>query len=149
MCALLGLNKLERGTYGIGGGIGRAAKQAVGNAHLDEHRAEVVALGKSCAAVLFAHLALAQCNHLVDHCVHALVGSGIKDLEAFDIKAALCGRCLDFIDLADEYRGQEAVLLQACRRLEDACVAALGVDDLSRIVFKNFNKIFKHFIFLQ
>ena len=56
---------------------------------------------------------------------------------------------LNLIDVADEDRGQEAVLLQACCRLKDTSVAALGVDDLSRIVFENFNKIFKHFIFLQ
>ena len=149
MCALLGLNELERGTYGICGGVGSAAEQAVCNAHLNEHGSEVVALGESRAAVLCAHLALAQCDHLVDHCIHALVGCGIEDLKAFDIKAALFSRCLDLIDVADEDRGQEAVLLQACCRLKDTSVAALGVDDLSRIVFENFNKIFKHFIFLQ
>ena len=44
MCALLGLDKLQRGTNGIGGGVGRAAQQAVGNAHLHQHGAEIVAL---------------------------------------------------------------------------------------------------------
>ena len=44
---------------------------------------------------------------------------------------------------------QEAVLLQAGSGLEDAGVGALGVDDLARIGFENFNQIFKHGVFLQ
>ena len=149
MCALLGLDKLECRTNGVGGGVGRAAEQAVCDAHLNEHGAEVVALKESCAAILCAHLALAQCYHFLDHCVHALVGGGINDLKAVNIKAALFGSSLDLIDIADEDRGQETVLLQACRRLEDASVAALGVNYLAGIVLENFDKIFEHFIFLH
>ena len=145
MCALLGLDELKCGTNGIGGGVGCAAEQAVCDAHLDEHGAEVVALGKSRTAILSAHLALAQSDHFIDHCVHALVGQGVKYLKAVDIEAALCGSSLDLIDITDEDGGQEAFLFKSCSRLKYACIVAFGVDDLAGIILQNFNEIFKHF----
>ena len=100
-------------------------------------------------AVLRGHLALAQLDHRRDHLVHALVGRGIEDLQTFDVKAALGRSRLHGFDVADENGGQEAVLLQAGGRFEDARVGALGVDDLARIGFQNFNQIFKHNIVLR
>ena len=147
MCTLLGLDKLKRGTDGICGGIGRAAEQAVGNTHLHEHGAEVVALGESRAAFLGAHLALAERYHFLDHCVHALVGHRVKDLKALDVETALCGSGLDLVNVADENGSEEALLLEAGCALKNACVVTLGIYYLAGIVFKNFDKIFKHFLF--
>ena len=94
MAAGLRLDQLQRGTHGVGGGIGRAAEQGVDQTHLDEHRAEVVALGKCRAAVLFAHLALAQFHHLGDHLVHALIGSRVDDCGLADAEIALSAAAL-------------------------------------------------------
>ena len=49
LVAWLGLDELQRGTDRVGRGVGSAAEQAVGLAHLDEHGAEVVALLERCA----------------------------------------------------------------------------------------------------
>ena len=147
--ALLGLDQLQRRTDGVRGGIGRAAEQCIGHAHLHEHGAEVVALLEVGAHVLHFHLALAQVEHALRHLVHLVIGGGIDDLETLDVKAAGLGRSLHVLDIADKDRRQEAALLQAGSGLEDAGVGALGVDDLARIGFENFNQIFKHGVFLQ
>ena len=105
-------------------------------AHLDEHGAEVVALGERGARVLCGDLAAAQLDHLLDHRVHFGIGQRIDYLKTLDIEAALCSRCLDLIDVADENRSQEAVLLEPCCGLENARIAALGIDNLAGIGFK-------------
>ena len=51
---------------------------------------------------------------------------------------------LNLIDVADENRSQEAVLLEPCCGLENARIAALGIDDLAGIGFKYLYQIFKH-----
>ena len=144
LVAGLGLDELQRGTDRVGRGVGSAAEQAVGLAHLDEHGAEVVALGERGARVLCGDLAAAQLDHLLDHRVHFGIGQRIDYLKTLDIEAAFCSRGLDLIDVADENRSQEAVLLEPCCGLENARIAALGIDDLAGIGFKYLYQIFKH-----
>ena len=147
--ALLGLDELQRRTDGVRGGVGRAAEQGVGHAHLHEHGAEVVALLEVGADFFHGHFALAQVKHALSHLVHLVVVGGIDDLETLDVEVAGLGRRLHVIDIADKDRRQEAALLQAGSGLEDAGVGALGVNDLARIGFENFNQIFEHGVFLQ
>ena len=147
--ALLGLDELQRRTDGVRGGVGRAAEQGIGHAHLHEHGAEVVALLEVGADFFHGHFALAQVEHALGHLVHLVIVGGIDDLQPLDVKVAGLGRSLHVLDVADEDRRQEAALFQAGSGLEDAGVGALGVDDLARIGFENFNQIFKHGVFLQ
>ena len=149
MGALLGLDQLQRRADGVRGGVGRAAEQGIGHTHLHEHGAKVVALLEVGADFFHGHFALAQVEHALGHLVHLVVVGGVNDLEALDVKVAGLGRSFHVLDVADEDRRQEAALLQAGSGLEDAGVGALGVDDLARIGFENFNQIFKHGVFLQ
>ena len=149
MSALLGLDQLQRRADGVRGGVGRTAEQRIGNAHLHEHGAEVVALLEVGAHVLHGHLALAQVEHALSHLVDLVVVFGIDDLQTLDVKVAGLGRGLHVLDVADKDRRQEAALLQAGSGLENTGIGALGVDDLARIGFENFNQIFKHGVFLQ
>ena len=149
MGALLGLDELQRRTHGVGGGIGGAAQQRVGNAHLHEHRAEIVALLEIGLALLGSHLALAELDHRLDHLVHFGIGRGIEDLKTFDVKAALLGSSLHLVNIADEHRREKTALLQARGGLEDTGIGALGIDDLAGIGFQNVNQIFKHDVFLH
>ena len=127
--ALLRLDQLQSRTDGIGGGVGRAAEQRVGLAHLDEHGAEIVALGQRGAAVFLRHLALAQLDHLCDHLIHAGIGGRVDDLGLGDVEAALGCGSLDLVDIADEDDVHQIVLDQAVGRFEDAGVGAFGEDD--------------------
>ena len=149
MGALLGLDELQRRADGVRGGVGRAAEQGIGHAHLHEHGAEVVALLEVGADFFHGHFALAQVKHALGHLVHLVVVGGVDDLETLDVEVAGLGRRLHVIDIADKDRRQEATLLQAGSGLEDAGVGALGVNDLARIGFENFNQIFEHGVFLQ
>ena len=133
MGALAGLNQLERGANGIGGGVGSAAEQRIGIAHLDQHGAEVVALLEVGAAVLGGHLALAELDHLLDHRFHVGVGGGVDDLKTLNVKPALSGLGLNDLNLTDQDRGQESALLQLCSGFQDTGVVALGEDDLPGI----------------
>ena len=65
------LMSCRAGTHGVGGGIGGAAQQSVGLAHLHQHGAEVIALLQVAADLLLRHLALAQLHHLLNHLLHA------------------------------------------------------------------------------
>ena len=132
-------------THGVGGGVGGAAQQSVGHAHLHQHGAEVVALGESGAAILGAHLALAELYHGVDHLIHFIVSERIEDLKPFDIEAALgcCG--LDLVHVAHQDRRQKAVFFQPCGGLENTGVGALGVDNFAGICLEDLYQIFKHF----
>ena len=149
MGTLLGLDELQRRADGVRGGVGRTAEQRIGHAHLHEHGAEVVALLEVGADFFHGHFALAQVEHALGHLVHLVIVGGIDDLQPLDVKAAGLGRSLHVLDVADEDRRQEAALLQAGSGLEDAGIGTLGVDDLARIGFENFNQIFKHGVFLQ
>ena len=149
MSALLGLHQLQSGTDGIGSGVGSAAQQGVGIAHLHQHGAEVVALGQSLAAVLGGHLALAELHHLVHHLVHLGIGSGVDDLHALDVEAALGSIGLDLVHIANEDGGQEAALNQTSGGLQDTGIVALSKDDLPGIGLQSFDHCIKHEIFLQ
>ena len=129
MRALLRLDQLQCRTDGVGGGVGRAAEQRVGLAHLDEHGAEIVALGQRGAAVFLRHLALAQLDHLCDHLIHTGVGGRVDDLGLGDVEAALGCGSLDLVDIADEDDVHQIVLDEAVSRFEDAGVGAFGKDD--------------------
>ena len=67
LVAGLGLDELQGGTDRVGGGIGGAAQQSVGIAHLHQHGAEVVALLERGAALVGGHLALAQRDNIVEN----------------------------------------------------------------------------------
>ena len=125
------------------------AEQGIGHTHLHEHGAEVVALLEVGADFFHGHFALAQVKHALSHLVHLVVVGGVDDLETLDVEVAGLGRRLHVIDIADKDRRQEAALLQAGSGLKDAGVGALGVNDLARIGFENFNQIFEHGVFLQ
>ena len=144
MRAGLGPDELQRGADGVCRGVGSAAEQGVGHAHLHEHRAEVVSLLQQLAALFGRHLALAKSDHRIDHLVHLIVGQRVDDLQAFDIEAALRGRGLDLFHVADEHRGEEAVLLQAGSRLKNAGIRTLGEHDAAGIGFQNVDQFVKH-----
>ena len=103
LVAWLGLDELQRGTDRVGRGVGSAAEQAVGLAHLDEHGAEVVALLERGAALVGGHLALAQRDHLVDHLVHAVEILGVDDLGTADVEADVLSGGGNLIGVADEH----------------------------------------------
>ena len=124
MRALLRLDQLQRRTDSVGSGIGRAAEQCVGLAHLDEHGAEIIALGECLAAVFLGHLALAQLDHLCDHLVHAGIGGRIDDLGLGNVEATLFGCGLDLVDIADEDDVHQIVLDEAISRFENTGVRA-------------------------
>ena len=147
MCARLGLDQLQSRTNGVSGGVGSAAEQSVSLAHLNEHGAEVVALGQCSAAVFLAHLALAELYHLSYHSVHLRVGSRVDDLHALDIEAALCSSSLYLVNIADQDGIHQAVLLQACSRFEDTSIRAFGEYDLALVSLECCNQIFKHIAF--
>ena len=144
MRALLGLDDLQGGTDGVGGGIGRAAQQGVGVAHLHQHGAEVVALGQRLAALVGSHLALAQLHHLINHGVHFGIGLGVDDFDALDVVATLGRVGLDNVNVADEDGGQEAALDQAVGGFQNAGVVTLGKNDLSGVRFQRFDHCIEH-----
>ena len=125
----LGLDQLQSGSYGVCGGIGGAAQQAVGLAHLYEHGAEVVALQQVCLAVFGAHLALAQSDHGVDHFVHAFIGCGIDDLCAFDVEASFGCGLLDLIHNTDKDNAHQLLCEELGCRFLDTRVDTFGEDD--------------------
>ena len=144
VAAGLGLDELQRGTHGVRGGVGRAAEQAVGHAHLDEHGAEVVALLQRVAALLGRHLALAQLDHLLDHRVHLGIVRGIGDLGAADVEAGVLGGRGDLLGIADEHGLEEVTGQQTGARLEDAGVGAFGKDDGFGALFQGCDQLTKH-----
>ena len=129
MRAGLGLDELEGGADGVCGGVGGAAQQGVGLAHLHQHGAEVVALLQSGAAVVLAHLAPAELHHLGDHLVHAGVGLGIEDLGPADVEAVLRGGGVDLVRIAHQDDVHQILLDEAGGGLLDAGIGALGEDD--------------------
>ena len=110
----LALDQLQSRADGVCGGVGCAAQQAVSLALLDQHGAEVIALGQSGTALLIGHLALAQLDHLGDHLIKALVVGGVDDLGTGDVKAAVSSGLLDGFDLAQQ---DDLRVLPASRRL--------------------------------
>ncbi len=144
MGTLLVLDDLQGGTDGIGGGIGSAAQQSVGVAHLHQHGAEVVALLQQLAALLSAHLALAQLHHQIHHLVHAVEFGGVDDLGAVHVEAGLFGGGADLIRVAHQNGGQEIALEQAVGRLQNTGVGALGEHDLAGVLLQLLNQEFKH-----
>ena len=145
----LGLDELQSGTHGVGGGVGGAAQQGVGLAHLHQHGAEVVALLEVGAALVGGHLALTQSDHGVDHLVHAFVGQGVDDLHAGEVIAQLLGLGVELFLGADQHGGEETVGLQAGSSLHDTGIGAVGKDDLAGVRFQDLNKLIEHFVFLQ
>ena len=144
MGALLGLDQLQSGPDGIGGGIGGTAQQSVGVAHLHQHGAEVVALGQGLPAVVGGHLALAQLHHLLHHFLHGGVSSRVENFQALDVEVTGLGGDGDFLYVAHQNGGQEAVLLQTGSGLQDTGVGAFGKDDLPGICFQGLDHRFKH-----
>ena len=129
MSALLGLDQLQSGTDGVGGGVGSAAQQAVSLAHLDQHGAEVVGLLQQSSALLCGLLALAQLDHGVDHLIEAGVVLGVDDLSSGNIKIASSGSGLALCLVADHNDFQHALCQQLACGLQDAGVIALGKND--------------------
>ena len=127
--ALLGLDQLEGGADGVRSGVGGAAQQAVGLAHFDQHGAKVIGLLQQVAALLGGHLALAQLDHGVDHLVKALVGIGVDNLSAGNIKAACRSRRLALGLVADHDDLQDLAGQQLAGGFQNAGIAALGEND--------------------
>ena len=125
----LALDELQRRAHGVGGGVGCAAQQAVCLAHLDQHGAEVVALGQGGAALLIGHLALAQLHHLGDHLVKAFIAGGVQDLCAVNGKAALGSRLLDLIHVAQQDDLQGLACHQTAGSGQNAGIGTLGKYD--------------------
>ena len=129
VCALLGLDQLQSGADGIGGGVSSAAQQAVSLAHLDQHGAEVVGLLQQSSALLCGLLALAQLDHGVDHLIEAGVVLRVDDLSSGNIKIASSGSSLALCLVADHNNFQHALSQQLACGLQDAGVIALGKND--------------------
>ena len=129
MCALLGLDQLQSGTDGVGGGVGSAAQQAVGLAHLHQHGAEVVGLLQQSGALLSGLLALAQLHHGVDHLIEAGVVLGVDDLGSGNIKVTGGSSSLALSLVAHHDDLQHALSQQLCSSLQDAGIIALGEND--------------------
>ena len=149
LAAGLGLDNLQGGTDSVGGGIGGAAQQSVGVAHLHQHGAKVVGLHQSVAALLLGHFAFAELHHGGDHLVHVLKGGGIDDDGAADVEADILGDLLDLLGVADQDGGQEGTGQQAGGSLQDAGVSALGEHDLAGMSLQLFDQKLKHVVFLQ
>ena len=126
---LLGLDQLQSGADGIGGGVGGAAQQAVGLAHLDQHGAEVVGLLQQCGALLSGLLALAQLDHGVDHLIKTGVVLRVNDLSSGNIETTGSGSSLALSLVADHHDLQHALSQQLACSLQDAGVIALGKND--------------------
>ena len=144
LVAGLGLHQLQGGTDGVGGGVGGAAQQAVGLAHLHQHGAEVVALLQGLAALLGGHLALAELHHRGHHLIHAGIGGGVDDLGAANVEAAVLGGGLHGLLIAHEDGGQEGAGEQTGGCLQDAGVGALGEDDGPGMGLQLLNEFLEH-----
>ncbi len=144
MCAGLGLYKLQSGTDGICGRIGCAAEQAVCNAHLDEHGAEIISLGKGFAALLLGHLALAERDHGGDHLFHSFICSGIQDLRLRNIKAAFFRSSLHFVNVSDEDDTHQLFCQKLSSSRENSRIRTLGENN--RLGFRLYlrNQFIKH-----
>ena len=140
----LALDELQCGADSVSGGVGSAAQQAVGLAHLDQHGAEVVALGQGGTALLIGHLALAQLNHLSNHLIEALVVGRVDNLSTGDIKAALCCGLLDGLNLTQQDDLQRLTGQQAACSGQDAGIGTLGKDDRLRLSLQLFLKILEN-----
>ena len=140
----LGLDELECRTDGVGGGVGGAAQQGVGLAQLHQHGAEVVALLEGGAALVLAHLALAQLHHLGHHLVHAGVGGGVNDLRPGDVEAVLLRRGLDLLHIAHQDHVHQILLQQPGGGLQNAGVGSLGEHDGAAVLLQILQKTGKH-----
>ena len=140
----LGLDQLEGGTDGIGGGVGRAAQQGVGLAHGHQHGAEVVALLQSSAALVLGHLALAQLHHLGHHGLHVLIVLGIDNDRAADVEAGVLGGGPDSLLIAHQHGGQECTGQQAGGGLQDTGVGSLCEHDLAGMCLQNIDEFLEH-----
>ena len=129
MCALLGLDQLQGGTDGIGGGVGSATQQAVSLAHLHQHGAKVVGLFQQSSALLSGLLALAQFHHGVDHLIEACVILRVDDLGSGNIKITGGGSSLALSLVAHHDDLQHALGQQLCSGLQNAGIIALGEND--------------------
>ena len=125
----LALDQLQRGADGIGGGVGGAAQQAVGLAHLDQHGTEIVALGHCCTALLFGHFALAQFHHLGDHLVKAFIVDRVDDLGAGDVKTAFRSRLVHRLRVPQQNDLENPAGQQTAGGAQDTSVGTFGKYD--------------------
>ena len=140
----LALDQLQSRADGVSGGVGCAAQQAVSLALLDQHGAEVIALGQSGTALLIGHLALAQLDHLGDHLIKALVVGRVDDLGTGDVKAAVSSGLLDGFDLAQQDDLQGLACQQTACSGQNTGVGTLGKDDGLRLSLQLLLKIFEN-----
>ena len=144
LVAGLGLDQLEGGAHGVGGGVGGAAQQGVGNPHLHQHGAEVVALLQVGPDGVHVHLALAELIHLLGHGVHIGIIFGVHDLRPVDTETALGGGGLHGLHIAHQHRLQEvAGLDQPVGGGQDTGIGALGEHNLLRVLLQGFDQSFK------
>ena len=144
LVARLGLDDLQSGTDRIGGGVGSAAQQSVGIAHLHQHGAEVIGLRERLAAVLLGHLALAELYHQGHHLVHVGKGGGVDDDGAANVEAGLLGGRLNLGLIAHQNGGQERTGQQTGGSLQNAGIGALGEDDLAGMRLQLVDQKLKH-----
>ena len=144
VCAFAGLDQLQRRTNGIGGGVGCAAGQGVGQPLLDQHGTEVVGPEEHFAGPLSGSLALAQRYKIIHKPIHVGIGGRIEELQSIDVEAALGGCRLDCVHIADEHRREEAILLQTRDSFKDARVGALCVNEPAGIGLERLNETVNH-----
>ena len=144
VCALPGLDQLKCGAYGIGGGVGCAAEQGIGQTFLYKHRTEVVWLEKQLAGFLSGGLALAKLNKIIHKLIHIGIRGRVDDLQTLDIEAALSSRRRDFIHIADEHRRDDTFLFQPRGGFKDARIGALCIYESAGVVFKTRDERVKH-----
>ena len=149
MGAGLGLDDLQGGADGVGGGVGGAAQQGVGLAHLHQHGAEIVTLFESGPAVLLAHLAAAEFHHLGHHLIHGGIGGGINDLSLGDIKAARgCGG-LHLVHVAHQDHVHQILGHKTLGGLQNALVGTLGEYNGAAVFLQILQKSGKHGLVLR
>ncbi|MPM83264.1 hypothetical protein SDC9_130327 [bioreactor metagenome] len=131
LAARLGFDDLQRGTDGVGGGVGGAAQQSVGIAHLHQHGAKVVALLQGLAALCLVHLALAQLKQGGNHFVHLGKILRVDDFSAPNIETGILSGGGYGVGIAHQNGSQERTGQQTGGRLQNAGIGALGENDLA------------------
>ena len=131
------LDDLQSRTDCVCSGIGCAAEQAVSNAHLDQHSAEIVTLLEDRKSLLGSHaLALSEFAEAVNHLVHFIIILRINDLCPTDIVACFFSCMLHFVGLAQKNRSQEAACKKTGSSLKNTGIRALCKDDCLGILFE-------------
>ena len=96
------------------------------------------------AAVLKAHLALAELGHGGCHFLKTVIFLGIDDFRAADIERGFLCRLINLVFLADENGLQECTGQQAGAGLKNTGVCALGKHNGLRILLQTCDQLLEH-----